>query len=253
MDTRLALPAAGGVTIDASLPICIWRGEAQGMPRFRLALLALLSLGACAPFSPIHKPLASADRGKLQEVDVRVVVAQESFMFSAQAPGVSAATGRRPGRRADRLVGAAVAPEGHERGGRQSIVGPLLGYDYRVEAGLGPRTHCGGHGPSAFPLKIALLAGARGHAAEGRAGGPHRRHPERARLPGAAAAVRAGARAWAPSPRARRRCSGRTGDKRAARTARPSVIYQTPIGGTERAPTVVRRLGGQRRAGAAAP
>ena len=58
------------------------------MLRFWLALAALSLLGACAPF---HRPLAAADRNKVGEVDLRVVVAQESFMFSAQAPGVSAA------------------------------------------------------------------------------------------------------------------------------------------------------------------
>jgi hypothetical protein len=235
MDTRLALPAAGGVTIDASLPICIWRGEAQGMPRFRLALLALLSLGACAPFSPIHKPLASADRGKLQEVDVRVVVAQESFMFSAQPPGMSAALG-------GGLVGALIDSSVQQSRQKamsaevQSIVGPLLGYDYRVEAATALDAAVAG--PSAFPLKIRssqLLAAMPLKAEQEARIAATRSGPAYLQLllqyalePGLGAfTTRTSALLWQ--------------DGRSEPSYRASVIYQTPIGGTART-AVIRRL-----------
>jgi len=97
------------------------------MLRFWLALPVLMLFGACAPF---HRPLAVADRDKVQEVDVRVVVAQESFMFSAQPPGVSAATG-------GGLIGALIDSSVQQSRQKdmsaevQAIVGPLLDYDAR--------------------------------------------------------------------------------------------------------------------------
>jgi hypothetical protein len=150
--------------------------------------------------------------------------------------------GRRPGRRADRLVGAAVAPEGHERRGA---------VHRRPAAGLRlPRGSRHGAGRRAgraerVPAEDPLFAAARGHAAEGRARGPHRRHPQRARLPAAAAAVRAGARAWAPSPRAPRPCSGRTGAASRATahrssTRRPSAARRAPPSSAGSRPTTPR-------------
>jgi hypothetical protein len=117
------------------------------MLRFLLALSVLL-LGACAQF---HRPLTAVQRSKIQEVDVRVVVAQESFMFSAQAPGVSAATG-------GGLIGALIDSSVQQSRQKdmsaevQAIVGPLLDYDYRVEAGQATSALLAE--PSSFPLKI---------------------------------------------------------------------------------------------------
>ena len=126
------------------------------MLRFLLALSVVLLLGACAPF---HRPLAAADRAKVREVDVRVVVAQESFMFSAQAPGVSAATG-------GGLIGALIDSSVQQSRQKdmsaevQATVGPLLDYDYRVEAARAFTELLAE--PTSFPLKIAssqVLAG----------------------------------------------------------------------------------------------
>ena len=126
------------------------------MLRFLLALSVVLLLGACAPF---HRPLAAADRAKVREIDVRVVVAQESFMFSAQAPGVSAATG-------GGLIGALIDSSVQQSRQKdmsaevQATVGPLLDYDYRVEAARAFAELLAE--PTSFPLKIAssqVLAG----------------------------------------------------------------------------------------------
>ena len=126
------------------------------MLRFLLALSVVLLLGACAPF---HRPLAAADRAKVREIDVRVVVAQESFMFSAQAPGVSAATG-------GGLIGALIDSSVQQSRQKdmsaevQATVGPLLDYDYRVEAARAFTELLAE--PTSFPLKIAssqVLAG----------------------------------------------------------------------------------------------
>ncbi|MET3498100.1 hypothetical protein [Variovorax boronicumulans] len=113
-------------------------------------LSVLLLLTACAPF--FHRPLASADRARVQSVDVRLVVAQESFMFSAQAPGLSAATG-------GGLIGALIDSSVQQSRQKemsaevQAIVGPLLDYDYRDEAGLAFGELLAE--PTSFPLKIA--------------------------------------------------------------------------------------------------
>lgn len=99
------------------------------MLRLLVALSALL-LGACAQF---HRPLAPENRARIQEIDLRVVVAQESFMFSAQSPGVAAATG---GGLVGALIDSSVQQSRQKAmsGEVQATVGPLLGYDFRVEA-----------------------------------------------------------------------------------------------------------------------
>jgi hypothetical protein len=150
---KRCLPGATPGTIDAQSNTA--RKDPK-MLRFLLALSVVLLLGACAPF---HRPLAAVDRTNVQEVDVRLVVAQESFMFSAQSPGVSAATG-------GGLIGALIDSSVQQSRQKEmsaevgATVGPLLDYDYRVEAGMafGELLNT----PSAFPLKIAssqVLAG----------------------------------------------------------------------------------------------
>ncbi|MGO4392431.1 hypothetical protein AB4Z46_13885 [Variovorax sp. M-6] len=119
-----------------------------------LMVLAALSLGACAPF---HKQLTQEDRARIQEVDVRVVVAQESFMFSAQSPGVSAAAG---GGLIPALIDASVQQSRQKAmaGEIQATVGPLLDYDFRVEAGRAVKAL----NHEAMPLKVRsveVLAG----------------------------------------------------------------------------------------------
>ncbi|MDP9901096.1 hypothetical protein [Variovorax ginsengisoli] len=124
------------------------------MIRWLLALSALL-LGACAPF---HLPLAPESRARIAEVDVRVVVAQESFMFSAQPPGVSAAAG---GGLIAALIDASIQQSRQKAMSAevQATVGPLLDFDYRAEAGQALKG-IGSNG--AFPFKIRsaqVLAG----------------------------------------------------------------------------------------------
>lgn len=119
------------------------------MLRWLPALAAVMVLCACAPF---HRPLDAAARAKVPEVELRVVVAQESFMFSAPPSNVSGATG-------GGLIGALIDSSVQQSRQKdmsaevQAIVGPLLGYDYRAEAqqalaALGPDM-------AGFPLKIA--------------------------------------------------------------------------------------------------
>jgi len=202
------------------------------MLRFVLALPLLAALGACAPF---HRPLAAADRGKVREVDVRVVVAQESFMFSAQAPGVSAATG-------GGLIGALIDSSVQQSRQKamsaevQAIVGPLLDYDYRVEAGKALEAALAE--PTAFPLKIRssqVLAAMPVKAEQDARVAATRDGPaymvlllQYALEPGLGAfTTRTSALLWQ--------------DGRAAPSYRASAIYQTPVGGMVRS-TVVRRL-----------
>jgi len=197
-----------------------------------LALFVPLLLGACAPF---HRPFAVADRGKVQEVDVRVVVAQESFMFSAQPPGVSAATG-------GGLIGALIDSSVQQSRQKemsaevQAIVGPLLDYDYRVEADQA--MHALLAEPSSFPLKIrsaqvlAAMPPKAGHEARIAAtkGGPAYMVLllQYALEPGLGAfTTRTSAMLWQ--------------DGRGEPSYRAAAIYQTPIGGTARA-AVLRRL-----------
>jgi hypothetical protein len=202
------------------------------MLRFMLALSVLLLLGACAPF---HRPLAAADRRTVQEVDVRVVIAQESFMFSAQAPGVSAATG-------GGLLGALIDSSVQQSRQRdmsaevQAIVGPLLDYDYRAEAGLALNAMLAE--PSAFPLKIGssqVLAAMPIKAEHEARIAATKTGPaymvvllQYALEPGLGAfTTRATAMLWQGG--------------NSAPSYRASAIFQTPVGGGTRA-TVLRRL-----------
>jgi len=202
------------------------------MLRFWLALAALSLLGACAPF---HRPLAAADRNKVGEVDLRVVVAQESFMFSAQAPGVSAATG-------GGLIGALIDSSVQQSRQKemsaevQAIVGPLLDYDYRAEAARALEAQLGE--PSTFSLKIrsAQLLPAMPAKAEHEAriaatkNGPSYMVLllQYALEPGLGAfTTRTSALLWQ--------------DGRSEPTYRAAAIFQTPVGGVARA-TVLRRL-----------
>ncbi|MGJ7568587.1 hypothetical protein ACSFBM_32360 [Variovorax sp. GB1R11] len=202
------------------------------MLRFWLALSVLLLLGACAPF---HRPLAAADRGKVQAVDVRVVVAQESFMFSAQAPGVSAAMG-------GGLIGAIIDSSVQQSRQKdmsaevQAIVGPLLDYDYRVEAGKALDAALAE--PTAFPLKVRssqVLA----------AMPPKAEHEARiaATRDGPAYMVLLLQYALEPGLGAftTRTTALLWQDGRSEPSYRTAVIFQTPIGGTARA-AVIRRL-----------
>ncbi|MFM9924269.1 hypothetical protein VLK31_14845 [Variovorax sp. H27-G14] len=202
------------------------------MLRFLLVLPLLAALGACAPF---HRPLAAADRGKVQEVDVRVVVAQESFMFSAQPPGVSAALG-------GGLVGALIDSSVQQSRQKamsaevQAIVGPLLDCDYRVEAGQALSAALAE--PAAFPLKVrsTRVLAAMPTKAEQEAriaatqGGPAYLVllVQYALEPGLGAfTTRTSALLWQ--------------DGRAEPSYRAAAIFQTPIGGSARA-AVLRRL-----------
>ncbi|WP_398499587.1 hypothetical protein [Variovorax sp.] len=101
---------------------------------WRALLLVLCSalLAACAPF---HRSIGAAERAKLPEVDVRVVVAQESFMFSAQPPGAAAALG---GGMIGALIDSSVQQARQKEMSAEvgATVGPLLDYDYRTEAGI---------------------------------------------------------------------------------------------------------------------
>jgi len=202
------------------------------MLRFWLVLSAVLLLSACAPF---HRPLAAADRNKVQEVDVRVVVAQESFMFSAQPPGVSAATG-------GGLIGALIDSSVQQTRQKemsaevQAIVGPLLDYDYRVEAGKALTTLLAE--PSSFPLKIRssqVLAAMPLKAEQEARIAATKTGPaymvlllQYALEPGLGAfTTRTSALLWQ--------------EGRSEPSYRASAIFQTPIGGTARA-AVLRRL-----------
>jgi len=202
------------------------------MLRFLLALSLLMALGACAPF---HRPLSAADRGKVREVDVRVVVAQESFMFSAQSPGVSAATG-------GGLIGALIDSSVQQSRQKdmsaevQAIVGPLLDYDYRAEAARALEAQLAE--PASFPLKIRsaqLLAAMPVKAVHEARIAATRDGPaymvvwlQYALEPGLGAfTTRASALLWQ--------------DGKSEPSYRAAAIFQTPIGGTARA-TVIRRL-----------
>ena len=207
--------------------------EEPKMLRLLLALSVVLLLGACAQF---HRPLATADRTKVQEVDLRVIVAQESFMFSAQAPGVSAATG-------GGLIGALIDSSVQQSRQKEmsaevgAIVGPLLDYDYRVEASLAIGQLL--NTPNAFPLKVAssqVLAGMPPKAEQDARIAATKIGPAYLVLllqyvlePGLGAfTTRTTALLW------------QDGNKEPS--YRSATVFQTPIGGGTRA-TVVRRLG----------
>ena len=123
--------------------------------RWLVAVIALMALGACAPF---YKPLASEERARIKEVDLRVVVAQETFMFTAQSSNVSAALG-------GGLIGALIDSSVQRSRQKdmasqiQATVGPLLDVDYRAEATAAVNAL---QQTTAFPLKLSsaqLLAG----------------------------------------------------------------------------------------------
>lgn len=123
--------------------------------RWLLVCTTLAALGACAPF---HKPLAPEARARITEVDLRVVVAQETFMFTAQGSNVSAALG-------GGLIGALIDSSVQRSRQKdmasqiQATVGPLLEVDYRAEATAAVDAL---QRASAFPLKLSsaqVLAG----------------------------------------------------------------------------------------------
>lgn len=97
------------------------------------AIVAALSLGACAV--PFHKPLTAENKQRIESVDVRMVIPQESFMVSAKSPGVSVAT-------AGGLIGAIIdssiqkARQTGMAGEIRSTVGPLARFDLRNEADI---------------------------------------------------------------------------------------------------------------------
>lgn len=207
--------------------------EDPKMLRSLLALSLVLLLGACAQF---HRPLAAADRAKVREVDVRVVVAQENFMFSAQAPGVAEATG---GGLLGALIDSSVQQARQKEMSAEvgAIVGPLLDYDYRVEAGLALGELL--NTPNVFPLKIAssqVLAGMPPKAEQNARIAATKTGPAYLVLllqyvlePGLGAfTTRTTALLW------------QDGNKEPS--YRSATIFQTPVGGGTRA-TVVRRLG----------
>jgi hypothetical protein len=202
------------------------------MLRFVGALSLLVALGACAPF---HRPLAAADRGKVREVDVRIVVAQESFMFSAQPPGVSAATG-------GGLIGALIDSSVQQSRQKdmsaevQAIVGPLLDYDYRAEAAGALDAALAEPGAFALKVRSARVLAAMPPKAEQEARiAASKDGPaylvlllQYALEPGLGAfTTRTSALLWQ--------------DGRTDASYRAAVIYQTPIGGMVRH-TVLRRL-----------
>ncbi len=205
------------------------------MLRFLLATvmsMTVLLLGACAQF---HRPLTAAERTRIAEVDVRVVVAQESFMFSAQAPGVAAATG-------GGLIGALIDSSVQQSRQRdmsaevQAIVGPLLDYDYRVEAGLAANALLAE--PGAFPLKIRSL--------QVLAGSPTKEEQAaRIAATGAGPAYMVMLLQYALEPGlgafTTRTSAILWQDGNKEPSYRNAAIFQTPIGGGTRA-TVLRRL-----------
>jgi hypothetical protein len=129
--------------------------------RWLVVTTTLIALGACAPF---HKPLAPEARARITAVDLRVIVAQETFMFTAQSPNVSAAMG-------GGLIGALIdssiqrSRQNEMASQIQATVGPLLDVDYRAEATAAVDAL---QGNSAFPLKLSsaqVLAGMPGRRA----------------------------------------------------------------------------------------
>ncbi|WP_213952797.1 MULTISPECIES: hypothetical protein [unclassified Variovorax] len=110
-----------------------------------LAAVVALCLAGCAQF---HKPLSAENRQKIKAVDVRVVVAQDGFMFSATAPGASAAPGG--------LIGVLIDVEvqkSRQKGMAadiQAMVDPLLDIDFRKEARVALKQAT----EAAFPLRL---------------------------------------------------------------------------------------------------
>lgn len=156
-------------------------------------------------------------------------------MFSAQPPGVSAATG-------GGLIGALIDSSVQQTRQKemsaevQVIVGPLLDYDYRVEAGKALATLLAE--PSSFPLKIRssqVLAAMPLKAEQEARIAATKTGPaymvlllQYALEPGLGAfTTRTSALLWQ--------------DGRSEPSYRAAAIFQTPIGGTARA-AVLRRL-----------
>ncbi|WP_298211685.1 hypothetical protein [Acidovorax sp.] len=101
---------------------------------FRIAAIAAaLSLVACA--APFHRPLTAENKQRIQSVDVRMVIPQESFMVSAKSPGVSLAAG-------GGLIGAMIdsgiqkSRQAEMAGEIRSTVGSLARFDLRQEADI---------------------------------------------------------------------------------------------------------------------
>lgn len=137
--------------------------------RWLAVLATLTALGACAPF---YKALAPEERARIAEVDLRVVVAQDTFLFTAQSSNVTAAMG-------GGLIGALIdssvqrSRQSDMAAQIQATVGPLLDVDYRAEAA----TAVDALQPAgAFPLKLrsaqvlAGMPGKREHGARVAAG-----------------------------------------------------------------------------------
>lgn len=91
---------------------------------------ACLALTACAP---MQKSLSSQDKEAIKDVHVQVIVPQETFTFTAQTPGVSAALG---GGLLGALIDSSVqkSRQGDMRASIQPVLDELLDADYRVEA-----------------------------------------------------------------------------------------------------------------------
>lgn len=108
-----------------------------------LALAALLC--GCAPLH--HKAMTAENKAKIQAVDIRIVVPQETFIFSANAPGISAAMG---GGLIPALIDAGVQ-KSRQQGMRaeiQPLLDRLLDADFRAEARAAAESAMAG-----FPLK----------------------------------------------------------------------------------------------------
>jgi len=93
--------------------------------------VASLWLAACAPLH--YKALGPQDRERVRQLEVQVVVPQETFVFSATAPGVSAALG---GGLIPALIDGAVQKSRQEamRGDISATIDRVIDLDYRAEA-----------------------------------------------------------------------------------------------------------------------
>lgn len=116
--------------------------------RWRQLLLSTccLLLTACAPLH--HKVLSAEAKSRIREVHVQVVVPQESFIFSASSPNVSAALG---GGLIPALIDASVQKSRQEgmRAQIEPLLDQLLDADFRAEAQMAlPQALAG------FPLKV---------------------------------------------------------------------------------------------------
>lgn len=96
-----------------------------------LLAAACLFMAACAPMH--HKALSPEAKSRIRDVHVQVVVPQETFIFSATAPGVSAAMG---GGLIPALIDASIQKSRQEemRAQVQPVLDQLLDADFRAEA-----------------------------------------------------------------------------------------------------------------------